>query len=173
MTTENGQYRITITSRHRLLDLHLAETLQYRDLIALFVKRDFVSKYKQTILGPLWAIIQPLLTTVVFTIVFGNLARLTTYSRNFLLSLYKVYYKQEYYGEGVLSTAGRAYCHGTFKRYFFCHSIGSVLGELALCILLRRNEHPCHVYSTVAAPADPADDGPVSGLRHYCFLCNH
>ena len=78
MTTENGQYRITITSRHRLLDLHLAETLQYRDLIALFVKRDFVSKYKQTILGPLWAIIQPLLTTVVFTIVFGNLARLTT-----------------------------------------------------------------------------------------------
>lgn len=47
-------------------------------MLFLFVKRDFVSKYKQTILGPLWAIIQPLLTTVVFTVVFGNLARLTT-----------------------------------------------------------------------------------------------
>ena len=72
------QYKITIMSQHRLLDLHLAETLQYRDLIGLLVKRDFVSKYKQTILGPLWAVIQPLLTTVVFTVVFGNLARLTT-----------------------------------------------------------------------------------------------
>lgn len=60
------------------MDLHLRETLQYRDLIFLFVKRNFTAQYKQTILGPLWAIIQPLLTTVVFTIVFGNLARLTT-----------------------------------------------------------------------------------------------
>lgn len=71
-------YRTTITSEHKILDLHLKETLQYRDLIFLFVKRDFVSMYKQTILGPLWAIIQPLLTTVVFTIIFGNLAKLTT-----------------------------------------------------------------------------------------------
>ncbi|MCR5294677.1 MAG: ABC transporter permease, partial [Lachnospiraceae bacterium] len=57
-------------------DFH--ELLKYRDLIWLFVKRDFVSKYKQTILGPLWAIIQPLMTTIVFTVVFGNLARITT-----------------------------------------------------------------------------------------------
>ena len=52
--------------------------MRYKDLIYLFVKRDFISKYKQTILGPLWAIIQPLFTTVVFTIIFGNLANLTT-----------------------------------------------------------------------------------------------
>lgn len=69
---------IEITSEHKLLDLHIKETLQYRDLIKLFVKRDFVSKYKQTILGPAWALIQPLLSTVVFTIVFGSLAGLTT-----------------------------------------------------------------------------------------------
>ena len=61
-----------------MLDLHLKETIQYRDLIFLFVKRDFTALYKQTILGPAWAIIQPLLTTVVFTIIFGNLAHLTT-----------------------------------------------------------------------------------------------
>lgn len=58
-------------------DLHLKEVFAYHDLIFLFVKRNFVSKYKQTILGPAWAIIQPLLTTVVFTLVFGNIAGLS------------------------------------------------------------------------------------------------
>ncbi len=57
-------------------DLHLGELLRYKDLILLFVKRDFVSRYKQTILGPAWAVIQPLLTTVVFSLVFGNIAGL-------------------------------------------------------------------------------------------------
>lgn len=57
-------------------DLKLNEVYDYRDLIFLFVKRNFVSKYKQTVLGPAWAIIQPLLTTVVFTLVFGNIAGL-------------------------------------------------------------------------------------------------
>lgn len=75
---ETESFKTIITADHRLLDLHLRETLQYRDLILLFVKRDFTALYKQTILGPLWAIIQPLLTTVVFTIIFGNLAKLTT-----------------------------------------------------------------------------------------------
>ncbi len=54
------------------------EIWEYRDLVRLFIKRDFISKYKQTILGPLWAVIQPLLTTVVFTIIFGNIAKMTT-----------------------------------------------------------------------------------------------
>ena len=74
----NTQFKTVITSEHKLFDLHIRETLAYRDLIFLFVKRDFVSKYKQTVLGPAWAVIQPLLSTVVFTIVFGNLAGLTT-----------------------------------------------------------------------------------------------
>lgn len=72
------KFKTEITSKHRLFDLHLKETFKYRDLIRLFVKRDFTALYKQTILGPAWAIIQPLLTTVVFTVVFGNLAGLTT-----------------------------------------------------------------------------------------------
>lgn len=74
----NQAFKYQINSKHKLFDLHIRETFQYRDLIMLFVKRDFTALYKQTILGPLWAIIQPLLTTVVFTIVFGNLAGLTT-----------------------------------------------------------------------------------------------
>ena len=75
---DSKSFKTIISPKDRLVDLHIKETLQYRDLIGLFVKRDFTSLYKQTILGPLWAIIQPLLTTVVFTIIFGNLARLTT-----------------------------------------------------------------------------------------------
>ena len=73
-----NHFSTVITSKHRLLDLKLKDVFKYRDLVFLFVKRDFVSRYKQTILGPLWAIIQPLLTTVVFTIVFGKIAKLTT-----------------------------------------------------------------------------------------------
>ena len=59
-------------------DLHLQDLWRYRDLVMLFVRRDFVSQYKQTILGPLWFILQPLLATLVFTIVFGNIAGLST-----------------------------------------------------------------------------------------------
>lgn len=74
----NKNFKNTISSDHKIFDLHLRTTFQYHDLIFLFVKRDFTALYKQTILGPLWAIIQPLFTTVVFTIIFGNLAKLTT-----------------------------------------------------------------------------------------------
>ena len=69
-------FETVIVPKTGLLDFGLKEVLKYRDLIFLFVKRNFVSQYKQTVLGPLWAIIQPLLTTVVFTVVFGRLAGL-------------------------------------------------------------------------------------------------
>ena len=58
-------------------DLHLGELAQYKDLVFLFVKRNFVARYKQTILGPTWAIIQPFLTTIVFSLVFGTIAGLS------------------------------------------------------------------------------------------------
>ncbi len=59
-------------------DLHLADIWRYRDLVMLFVRRDFVAQFKQTILGPAWFVIQPLLTTIMFTVVFGNIAKLST-----------------------------------------------------------------------------------------------
>lgn len=67
-----------IESDHKLVDLKLKEVWQYRDLVWLFVKRDFTTRYKQTILGPLWFVIQPLFVTIVQTIVFGNMAGLST-----------------------------------------------------------------------------------------------
>ena len=59
-------------------DINLKELIQYKDLIVMFVKRDFKTMYKQTILGPLWIIINPLMTTLMFTIVFGNIANIPT-----------------------------------------------------------------------------------------------
>jgi lipopolysaccharide transport system permease protein len=70
------QHKTVLKGKNGWFDLNLKELFKYRDLIALFVKRDFVSLYKQTILGPLWAIIQPLLTTVVFSLIFGTVAGL-------------------------------------------------------------------------------------------------
>ena len=76
--TSHNVWDQIIKPKRKWFDLRLNELWQYRDLIMLFVRRDFVSIYKQTILGPLWYIIQPLLTTIVFTIIFGRVARLPT-----------------------------------------------------------------------------------------------
>ena len=69
---------LIIEGKSSLFDLKVRDVWHYRDLLVMFVKRDFVSFYKQTILGPLWFFIQPLFTTIVFTFVFGNLAGLST-----------------------------------------------------------------------------------------------
>jgi lipopolysaccharide transport system permease protein len=69
---------IEITSKSSLFNLRLKDTWHYRDLLLLMVRRDFVSFYKQTILGPLWFFIQPLFTTIIYTYIFGNLAAIPT-----------------------------------------------------------------------------------------------
>jgi len=67
-----------ISPKNNLLDLNLKEVWQYKDLLFLFVKRDVITLYKQTVLGPLWYIIQPLFTSVIFTLVFNNIAEIPT-----------------------------------------------------------------------------------------------
>lgn len=76
MVKEEEQW--TIEAKSSLFDLKLYEVWAYRDLLVLLVRRDFVSFYKQTILGPLWFFIQPLFTTIIFTFIFGNLAGIST-----------------------------------------------------------------------------------------------
>lgn len=75
---KQDKWIIEISPKNRLLDLNLKEVWRYRDLLFLFVKRDVVTKYKQTILGPLWYLIQPLITSVIFTLIFNNLAGIGT-----------------------------------------------------------------------------------------------
>lgn len=74
----NATWLFEITPKNKFFSLHLKEVWVYRDLLFLFVKRDIVTVYKQTILGPLWYFIQPLLTSLTFTIVFNNLAGIST-----------------------------------------------------------------------------------------------
>ena len=75
---QDNNWTMEIRSRTGWFDIDLSEVWRYRDLILLFVRRDFVSVYKQTILGPLWFLMAPLFSTVVFTIIFGNFARIPT-----------------------------------------------------------------------------------------------
>ena len=79
-TLENPpeHWDLIIQPKGYLLDLQLKEVWKYRDLLLLFVKRDFVAQYKQTILGPLWHLIQPIFTTIMFLLVFGKIANIPT-----------------------------------------------------------------------------------------------
>jgi lipopolysaccharide transport system permease protein len=74
----NTTWLFEITPKNKFFSLNLKEVWQYRDLLLLFVKRDVVTVYKQTILGPLWYLIQPLFTSITFTIIFNNLAGIST-----------------------------------------------------------------------------------------------
>ena len=73
-TQENWLY--TISPKRKLIDLNFKEIWRYKDLLFLFVKRDVITLYKQTILGPLWYFIQPLFTSVIFTLIFNDLANI-------------------------------------------------------------------------------------------------
>jgi lipopolysaccharide transport system permease protein len=75
---QSQDWDLVITGKNSLLDVNFKDIWRYRDLLLMFVKRDFVSFYKQTILGPLWFFIQPIFTTIVFTFVFGKLAGIST-----------------------------------------------------------------------------------------------
>ena len=80
MTQEitSQQYHTHITAKHRWFDLNLKEVWQYRDLIVLFTKRTFQLTYKQTVLGPAWIFLNPFITSVIYTLVFGGIAGIAT-----------------------------------------------------------------------------------------------
>lgn len=77
-STQNSQWLFEITPKNNFFTLNLKEVWQYRDLLFLFVKRDVITVYKQTVLGPLWYLIQPLFTSITFTIIFNNVAGIST-----------------------------------------------------------------------------------------------
>ena len=74
----NKKWDLIITPQKRLFELHLSEIWKYRDLLYLFIKRDFTTFYKQTILGPLWFIIQPFISTIIFSFIFNRVAKIPT-----------------------------------------------------------------------------------------------
>lgn len=78
MIKKEDKWLVEISPKRKLIDLNLKEVWRYRDLLLLFVKRDVITLYKQTILGPLWYLIQPLFTSIIFTLVFNNVAGIKT-----------------------------------------------------------------------------------------------
>ena len=78
MNSGSDDWLYEITPKRKLIDLNFKEIWRYRDLLILFVKRDIITVYKQTVLGPLWFFIQPLFTSVIFTLVFNNIAAIPT-----------------------------------------------------------------------------------------------
>ncbi len=78
MNSTDDDWLYTISSKKKLIDFNFKEIWRYRDLLILFVKRDIITVYKQTILGPLWYLIQPLFTALTFTIIFNKVANIET-----------------------------------------------------------------------------------------------
>jgi lipopolysaccharide transport system permease protein len=96
---------IRIKSSRSLFDLRLREVWDYRDLWFMFVKRDFLASFKQTILGPLWFFVQPVLTTLIFTFVFGNIAGISTDGMPKILFYMSGLVIWNYFSEGFNKTA--------------------------------------------------------------------
>jgi len=94
-----------IEPQDSLFQLGLVQVWRYRDLVMLFVRRDFVASYKQTILGPLWIIAQPLLTTLMFFVIFGNIAQLSTDGLPALLFYLSGVTIWNYFAQTLTSTA--------------------------------------------------------------------
>ena len=78
ISTEQEDWDLIIKPKSDLFEINLSEVWKYRDLMWMFVKRDFAAQYKQTVLGPLWHFIQPLFTTLIFVVVFSRIAALST-----------------------------------------------------------------------------------------------
>ena len=73
-----SEYTTIIKPKNKLFEIDFKEIWQYRDLLSMFVKRDIITQYKQTILGPAWFFIQPALTTIMYMVVFGGIAKIST-----------------------------------------------------------------------------------------------
>src|ERR1700744_5095265 len=107
VTATNDQQKWTeiIRPNNNTLSLRINDVWRYRDLLVLLVRRDFIATYKQTILGPVWFFIQPILTTIMFAIVFGRIAGISTDGVPMLLFYLSGYTLWNYFAECLNKTA--------------------------------------------------------------------
>lgn len=132
---EQGKYYKLISADARSIHFDFGEIWQHRDLILLLVKRNFVSRYKQTILGPAWAIIQPLMTTIVFTFIFGNVAGLADCGAVPTFLFYMCGNVAWHFFSGCLSGTANTFIanRGIMGKVYFprlCVPISTVLSQL-------------------------------------------
>ncbi|MBO4704785.1 MAG: ABC transporter permease [Spirochaetaceae bacterium] len=120
-TAQNDEkWDLIIQPKSKFLDLRIREIIRYRDLVFSFVKRDFTTTYKQTILGPLWFIVQPLVSTVMYTFIFGNLAEIGTDGIPYLLFYFAGTMLWTYF-TGTLNSAAGVFSSnsGIFSKVYF------------------------------------------------------
>ncbi|MDR1306453.1 MAG: ABC transporter permease [Treponema sp.] len=111
---------LTVSSRHKLLDFNLRELIRYRDLILMFFVRDFGIVYKQTVLGPLWYVISPLCSTLVYAFAFGNIAGIGTDGIPVLLFYYGGTMLWSYFSNSLNSAANIFLANaGVFGKVYF------------------------------------------------------
>jgi lipopolysaccharide transport system permease protein len=118
--TEEKNWDLVIKPKANLFDLNLKEVWKYRDLLLLFVKRDFVAQYKQTILGPLWHLIQPIFTTIMFLLVFGKIANIPTDGINPVLFYMSGITIWNYFSSCITATSNTFVANaGIFGKVYF------------------------------------------------------
>lgn len=119
-STEPEEWTMEIKSNPGLFDLNFKELWQYRDLISLIVKRDFVSAYKQTVLGPLWHFAEPMVTTLTYAFIFGGIANISTDGLPRILFYLSGIMLWTYFSNCLLNTSGtfNANAHIFGKVYF-------------------------------------------------------
>ena len=118
---DDENWDLVLQPKEKFLDSkHIRELIRYRDLVYLFIKRDFITQYKQTILGPLWYIVQPLVTTVAYTFVFRKLAKIATDEIPYILFYFAGTMLWTYFS-GVLNAASAIFTSnsGIFGKVYF------------------------------------------------------
>ncbi len=117
---KNSSWDLIITPHRGVFEFRLQEIWKYRDLLSIYIRRDIVTQYKQTILGPLWIIIPPLLTTLVFTIIFGQVAQISTDGIPSVLFYMAGIINWNYFSTALTSTSNSlAGNSGIFSKVYF------------------------------------------------------
>jgi lipopolysaccharide transport system permease protein len=101
----NEEWTIVIKPHSGLFDIDFKEILQYRDLLMIFIRRDLIGLYKQTLLGPLWFFIQPILTTIVYVIVYGGIMQQKTDSKPQILFYLSGIVLWNYFADCLIATS--------------------------------------------------------------------
>lgn len=119
-STTNKDWDLIIEPPDKLLDFRFKELYEYRDLLVLLIRRDLVAAYKQTVVGPLWFFIQPVMTTLVYIFVFGNIAKLGTDGMPQLLFYFSGTILWTYFSHGLMKCANTFNANAQlFKKIYF------------------------------------------------------
>ncbi len=117
---DNDNWDLVIKPKSSLLEIPWRDIWRYRDLLTMFVKRDVVTFYKQTVLGPIWFVLQPVLTTIVYIVVFGNIAGLSTDGMPKLLFYLSGVVIWNYFADSLTATANTFRTHANiFGKVYF------------------------------------------------------